>query len=67
MNSASDMYKYFELQAQHQYLTYRVRVLEEALRFYANEPPASPENSPWEPNSTDFGRVAREALKGISR
>lgn len=65
MISGSDMYKYFELQAQNQELIQRVSHLEEALKFYANEPPTDSDKGPWGKNSTDFGRVARQALLGI--
>lgn len=37
----------------------------EALRFYANWHP-QPSEGPWGASSTDFGEVAREALKGKS-
>lgn len=47
MNSANDMYKYFELQAQTQELTNRVTLLEQALKFYANEPPTDSEKVQW--------------------
>ncbi len=67
MMSTSDMYKYFELQAQNQDLTNRVALLEQALKFYANEPPTDSDKGPWGKNSTDFGRVAREALAGFRR
>jgi hypothetical protein len=62
MNSADDMYKYFELQIQNQDLTRQVRELEEALKFYADEPPNSTDTGPWGPNATDFGRRARQTL-----
>jgi hypothetical protein len=35
MSPASDMYKYFEVQAQNETLTRRVKVLEDTLRFTA--------------------------------
>jgi hypothetical protein len=37
MSSASDMYKYFEVQAQNESLTRRVKILEDTVRFYAND------------------------------
>ena len=65
MNSAGDMYKYFELQLQNQELISKVRILEEALKFYADEPPNSSDTGPWGPNATDFGRRARQTLIGF--
>lgn len=37
MSSASDMYKYFEVQAQNQDLTRRIKILEDKIRFIAND------------------------------
>jgi hypothetical protein len=36
-STARDMHKYFEVQAQNETLTRRVKVLEDTLRFYAND------------------------------
>lgn len=37
MSSSNDMYKGFELQAQNEDLIRRIKVLEDNLRFYAND------------------------------
>lgn len=46
-------------------LAAEVILLREALAFYADENPKIGEG-PWLNNSTDFGNVARNALKGIA-
>lgn len=45
-------------------LAARVEVLEAALRFYADENNPHPNDGPWGVDSSDFGNIARAALKG---